>query len=98
MPFRETAPYGWGGRGKLIVMCGRFASTTKPEDLVEIFGVEQWDPTETLAPSWNVAPTDPAFVVLERTPKACRRRSASCGCCAGAWCRPGRSPRTPRSR
>ncbi|GAA0669600.1 SOS response-associated peptidase [Kitasatospora atroaurantiaca] len=50
-------------------MCGRFASTTKPEDLVEIFGVEQWDPTETLAPSWNVAPTDSAFAVLDRTPK-----------------------------
>ncbi|MER8183638.1 SOS response-associated peptidase [Kitasatospora sp. NPDC094015] len=50
-------------------MCGRFASSTKPEDLVEIFGVGQWDPAETLAPSWNVAPTDPAFVVLERTPR-----------------------------
>ncbi|WP_441250326.1 SOS response-associated peptidase [Kitasatospora sp. McL0602] len=50
-------------------MCGRFASTTKPEDLVEIFGVEQWDTTETIAPSWNVAPTDPAYVVLERAPK-----------------------------
>ncbi|MDH6575579.1 SOS response-associated peptidase [Kitasatospora sp. MAP5-34] len=50
-------------------MCGRFASTTKPEDLVELFGVEQWDPTETIAPSWNVAPTDSAYAVLERTPK-----------------------------
>ncbi len=50
-------------------MCGRFASTTKPEDLVEIFGVEQWDPTETIDPSWNVAPTDSAYAVLERTPK-----------------------------
>lgn len=50
-------------------MCGRFASTTKPEDLVEIFGVEQWDPTETTAPSWNVAPTDSAYAVLERAPK-----------------------------
>ncbi|WP_405019148.1 SOS response-associated peptidase [Kitasatospora sp. NBC_00070] len=50
-------------------MCGRFASTTVPQDLVEVFGVEQWDPTETLAPSWNVAPTDPAFVVLDRAPK-----------------------------
>ncbi|WP_329497922.1 SOS response-associated peptidase [Kitasatospora herbaricolor] len=50
-------------------MCGRFASTNKPEDLVEIFGVEQWDPAETLAPSWNVPPTRPAFAVLERLPK-----------------------------
>ncbi|KQV23803.1 MULTISPECIES: SOS response-associated peptidase [unclassified Kitasatospora] len=50
-------------------MCGRFASTTAPQDLVEVFGVEQWDPTETIAPSWNVAPTDPGFVVLDRAPK-----------------------------
>ncbi|AUG79598.1 hypothetical protein CFP65_4879 [Kitasatospora sp. MMS16-BH015] len=50
-------------------MCGRFASSTKPEDLVEIFGVEQWDPTEAIAPSWNVAPTDAAYVILDRAPK-----------------------------
>lgn len=50
-------------------MCGRFASTNKPEDLVEIFGVERWDPTETIDPSWNVAPTDSAYAVLERTAK-----------------------------
>ncbi|KJK59791.1 SOS response-associated peptidase [Saccharothrix sp. ST-888] len=50
-------------------MCGRFASTTKPEDLVEIFGVQQWEPTETIAPSWNVAPTDSAYAVLDRAPK-----------------------------
>ncbi|GAA2131635.1 SOS response-associated peptidase [Kitasatospora kazusensis] len=50
-------------------MCGRFASSTKPEDLVEIFGVEQWDPAETIAPSWNVAPTNSAYAVLERVPK-----------------------------
>ncbi|MFC8450715.1 SOS response-associated peptidase [Kitasatospora sp. NPDC057223] len=50
-------------------MCGRFASTNSPEDLVEIFGVEHWDPAETLAPSWNVAPTGSAFAVLERLPR-----------------------------
>ncbi|WP_371479618.1 SOS response-associated peptidase [Kitasatospora sp. NBC_00315] len=49
-------------------MCGRFASTRRPEDLAEIFGVELWDPTETLAPSWNVAPTCPVLAVLERLP------------------------------
>lgn len=31
-----------------------------------IFGVQQWEPTESLAPSWNVAPTDNVQVVLER--------------------------------
>ncbi|MFJ2864659.1 SOS response-associated peptidase [Kitasatospora sp. NPDC087314] len=50
-------------------MCGRFAASGKPEDIVELFGVEQWDPAETLAPSWNVAPTNSAFVVLDRVPR-----------------------------
>ncbi|WP_354642258.1 SOS response-associated peptidase [Kitasatospora camelliae] len=53
-------------------MCGRFASSTRPEDLVDLFGVRQWDPAETLAPSWNVAPTNAAFAVLERLPKGGR--------------------------
>ncbi|GAB2706265.1 SOS response-associated peptidase [Kitasatospora kifunensis] len=54
-------------------MCGRFAASTKPEDIVELFDVTQWDPAETLAPrwtpSWNVAPTAPVLAVLERVPK-----------------------------
>ncbi|MCC9307790.1 SOS response-associated peptidase [Kitasatospora sp. RB6PN24] len=47
-------------------MCGRFVSTSSPQDLVEIFDVQRWDPTETLDKSWNVAPTDPVWAVLER--------------------------------
>ncbi|MDH6130103.1 SOS response-associated peptidase [Kitasatospora sp. GP82] len=47
-------------------MCGRFVSTSKPEDLVSLFGVTRWDPEETLSPSWNTAPTDPVWAVLER--------------------------------
>ncbi|KUL53302.1 hypothetical protein ADL22_03900 [Streptomyces sp. NRRL F-4489] len=47
-------------------MCGRYAASRKPEDLVGIFGVQQWEPTETLAPSWNIAPTDNVHAVLER--------------------------------
>ncbi|MEZ0090439.1 SOS response-associated peptidase [Streptacidiphilus sp. EB129] len=47
-------------------MCGRYAASRKPEDLVELFGVQRWDPTETVEPSWNTAPTDPVFAVLER--------------------------------
>ncbi|MEV8094938.1 SOS response-associated peptidase [Kitasatospora sp. NPDC085879] len=54
-------------------MCGRFASSSKPEDIVEVFGVVQWDPAETIAPSWNVAPTSPAYAVLDRPPKGQRR-------------------------
>ncbi len=33
---------------------------------METFGVRRWDPKETLAPSWNIAPTDNVRVVLER--------------------------------
>ncbi|MDH6144340.1 putative SOS response-associated peptidase YedK [Kitasatospora sp. GP30] len=47
-------------------MCGRFVSTTGPQDLATLFGASRWDPDETLAPSWNVAPTDPVWAVMER--------------------------------
>ncbi|WP_331741682.1 SOS response-associated peptidase [Kitasatospora sp. NBC_00039] len=47
-------------------MCGRFVSTSTPQDLVELFGVTRWTPVESLAPSWNVAPTDTVWTVLER--------------------------------
>lgn len=47
-------------------MCGRSASLRKPEDLAQLFRVDRWDPTEALAPSWNVAPTHQVWSVLER--------------------------------
>ncbi|KQV16616.1 SOS response-associated peptidase [Kitasatospora sp. Root107] len=47
-------------------MCGRFVSTTTTQDLVELFEVNRGTPLEELAPSWNVAPTDPVPAVLER--------------------------------
>lgn len=50
-------------------MCGRYAASRKPEDLVGLFGVEKWEPTETLAPDWNVAPTTYVPAVLERPPR-----------------------------
>ncbi|RJK98112.1 SOS response-associated peptidase [Vallicoccus soli] len=52
-------------------MCGRYAASRRPEDLVEEFEVE--DPPEgpaaELPPRWNVAPTDPVRVVLQRRPR-----------------------------
>ncbi|AXI79373.1 SOS response-associated peptidase [Peterkaempfera bronchialis] len=50
-------------------MCGRYASSRKPEDLVELFEVEKWDPTETVEPDWNVAPTKSVWAVLDRPVK-----------------------------
>lgn len=42
-------------------MCGRYATTRSEADLSDLF--DALDVTEDLAPSWNVAPTDPVPVV-----------------------------------
>lgn len=47
-------------------MCGRYAASRKPEDLVGLFNVRQWEPTEELEADWNVAPTKRVYAVLER--------------------------------
>ncbi|MFE9255482.1 SOS response-associated peptidase [Streptomyces sp. NPDC006879] len=47
-------------------MCGRYAASRRPEELVDVFGVETWEPKETLAPDWNVAPTKEVYAVLDR--------------------------------
>jgi putative SOS response-associated peptidase YedK len=46
-------------------MCGRYASSRKPDDLVSYFEVED-PPEEVLDPSWNVAPTDKVYAVVQR--------------------------------
>lgn len=46
-------------------MCGRYASSRKPEDLADVFEVEDVR-TEPLPASYNVAPTTTQYVVLER--------------------------------
>ncbi|MBT2386250.1 SOS response-associated peptidase [Streptomyces sp. ISL-11] len=55
-------------------MCGRYAASRSPQDLVGVFEVEKWDPEETLAPDWNVAPTKSVYAVLERPLKDARDR------------------------
>lgn len=47
-------------------MCGRYVSTRSPEDLTGLFRAEGPGPGTSLPPSWNVAPTDPVWAVLER--------------------------------
>ena len=47
-------------------MCGRYAASRSPEDLVGLFGVEKRVPEESLAPDWNVAPTKQVPAVLDR--------------------------------
>jgi putative SOS response-associated peptidase YedK len=63
----------WGGR--LGSVCGRYAASRRPEDLVEEFEVEETegsgpgaDPAAARA-DFNVAPTKQAPVVLERVPR-----------------------------
>lgn len=49
-------------------MCGRYASFRQAQDLADIFDVSLVaEDAAELPPSWNVAPTDGARVVLERT-------------------------------
>jgi putative SOS response-associated peptidase YedK len=49
-------------------MCGRYASSRKPEDLVEEFEIDRVEAKETLAPDYNVAPTKPVYAVVQRPP------------------------------
>lgn len=51
-------------------MCGRYASTRDPGDLVDEFEIEQVsDDLEPLSADYNVAPTKPVYAVLERAPR-----------------------------
>jgi putative SOS response-associated peptidase YedK len=50
-------------------MCGRYASSRKPEDLVEEFGVDRVDVPEPLEPDYNVAPTKDVYAVFDRLPR-----------------------------
>jgi putative SOS response-associated peptidase YedK len=50
----------------LTLMCGRYASSRRPEDLFEEFEVDANEVKETLEPDYNVAPTKPVYAVLER--------------------------------
>jgi putative SOS response-associated peptidase YedK len=47
-------------------MCGRFVQAQRPEFYAEHFGVEVMK-TASLAPSWNVAPTDEVYAVAEHS-------------------------------
>lgn len=50
-------------------MCGRYASSRSPEDIVEEFEVLDPRLEQSIAPSWNVAPTDEVYAVMERVPR-----------------------------
>ena len=54
-------------------MCGRYASSRRPEDLVEEFEVDQPVLETALEPDFNVAPTKDVYAVLERPAKGDER-------------------------
>ena len=47
-------------------MCGRYASSRRPEDLVEEFEIDKVEVKEALQPDYNVAPTKQVYAVVER--------------------------------
>ena len=49
-------------------MCGRYASSRKPEDLIEEFEITEPRIKVPLDPDYNVAPTKEVYAVLERPP------------------------------
>lgn len=48
-------------------MCGRYAASASPEDLVEEFEIEHVRLRDPIEPDFNVAPTKPVPAVVERT-------------------------------
>ncbi len=51
-------------------MCGRYASFREAQDLADAFALDEIAPdAAALPPSWNLAPTDPVRIVVERAEK-----------------------------
>src|SRR6188768_1935677 len=50
-------------------MCGRYASSRRPEDLVEEFDIADVRIPAPLEADYNVAPTKEVYAVVERPPK-----------------------------
>jgi putative SOS response-associated peptidase YedK len=66
----------------LVCVCGRYASFREAQDLADDFAVAPPDVAPDaglLPPSWNLAPTDPARIVVERAHGDDTRRSLRLG-------------------
>ena len=50
-------------------MCGRYATTRTPDDLADRFGAQLADALAPVEPDWNMAPTKPAPIVVQRPPR-----------------------------
>jgi putative SOS response-associated peptidase YedK len=47
-------------------MCGRYATTRTPDELADAFGAQLAESLPEVEPDWNMAPTKPAPIVIER--------------------------------
>ena len=61
---------------RLWAMCGRYASSRQPEDLIEEFEVVDDRTPAPLAADYNVAPTKEVYAVVERPPTQGQPRAA----------------------
>lgn len=50
-------------------MCGRYATTRTPDELADEFGAQLAEGLTSVEPDWNMAPTKPAPIVVERPAK-----------------------------
>ena len=66
-------------------MCGRYASSRRPEDLIEEFEVVDSRVPEPLAPDYNVAPTKEVYAVVERPPSKEAGDEASRPSASSGW-------------
>lgn len=51
-------------------VCGRYASSRRPEQLIEEFDIQSDRTPAPLAVDYNVAPTKPVYAVVERPPRS----------------------------
>jgi putative SOS response-associated peptidase YedK len=60
-------------------MCGRYAASRNPDELVEEFEVEQGavHTDDVLPARYNIAPTDPVYAVLARPPRGAPEAAAT---------------------
>ena len=49
-------------------MCGRYATTRTPDELADEFGAQVAEDLTNVEPDWNMAPTKPAPIVIQRPP------------------------------
>jgi len=57
--------YWVGDCASVAHMCGRFVQTHQMQELVEQFSAHGAVPAYSLPASWNIAPTNPIYIVRE---------------------------------